>query len=376
MTGLFVHDHKFHLHEGRYYTSGGLPDSVLSRYTKAFGKMTVAGRILKDNYAKAGQEITNPDIQFVDISRNCFRTLWKAAAHADFIISRVPSLSGYIAVFCAWLQRKPYLLEVVGDPVTSLWYHGALKCKLAMPFMWGLLKLQTRFSGNVLYVSRMFLQKRYPTSGRSFCCPDVDLDTPDEEILRQRLTRICALDPRCFTVGLIGSCAVNYRGHETLLRSVAELKRQGICCRVRFLGGGDSGRWQALAEQLAIADQVEFCGVLPAGAAVLQWIDEIDILAMPTRQETLGRAIIEAMSRGCPILGSQETAIGEQIGSDCLFKADDFATLATMIQAMVNDREYMKACARENFWRSYKYMNSRCNAIRENIFARIIADCS
>ena len=39
---------------------------------------------------------------------------------------------------------------------------------------------------------------------------------------------------------------------------------------------------------------------------VYAWMDDLDVFLMPSLQETLGRALVEAMSRGCPALGSRE----------------------------------------------------------------------
>ena len=167
---------------------------------------------------------------------------------------------------------------------------------------------------------------------------------------------------------MIGANSVGYRGHDTLLKAVAKLRKDGTNCRVRFLGGGNPSRWEKMSEDLGISDFVSFDGSLPHGVEVLNWIDDIDILVMPTRAESLGRAVIEAMSRGCPVLGTIETGIREQIGSDCLFHAGDCAAIVQKVEYMISDKSYMEYCAQENFYRSYKYSNAETDRIRNAFY--------
>ena len=69
---------------------------------------------------------------------------------------------------------------------------------------------------------------------------------------------------------------------------------------------------------------------------MFEWIDNLDILVMPTLAESLGRAVIEAMSRGCPVIGSIETALPEQIGSDCITYARNADSIAEIANSPAN----------------------------------------
>ena len=60
MKLLFAHDHKFRMIQGKIYSTGGLSDDALIRYTKTFGKVTVLSRIInEENTQKKYSEITN-----------------------------------------------------------------------------------------------------------------------------------------------------------------------------------------------------------------------------------------------------------------------------------------------------------------------------
>lgn len=366
MKVLFAHDHKFRKIEGDYYSIGGLSNDVLSRYVNNFGTVNVIARVIPKQVTDRNlSQITNKKVSIFD-SKDKSYSIKRLVSESDIVIARLPSALGMRAIWYAEKSKKPYFIEMVGDPWTSLWYYGNLKGKIAAPIITILNKILVKRSKYVIYVSRRFLQDRYPTKGYSVGCSDAVLDMPQKEILEKRIQKI-NMDENII-LGLIGSLAVDYRGHGTVIKAVSELKKRGINCKVHFLGGGSKEKWEKVANEYGVTESVEYCGTLPSGEPVLEWIDNVDILTMPTLQETLGRAIIEAMSRGCPVIGSIETAIGEQIGSDCLCKAKDYISLANMVERMIKDRDYMKYCAQENFYRSFKYTNDQTDRIRNAFF--------
>lgn len=265
----------------------------------------------------------------------------------------------------------PYMVNIVADPWDSYWNHSLLG-KIVAPFFCMALKVAAYKAPFVSYVSRRYLQKRYPSKGKMGTCPDVFLETPCASVLEKRIERIERQACDKVIVGLIGSTNVGYRGHLTVIKVIAELKRRGIFCQGKFLGGDISKYWEKIIQEFGVEDRVFFCGRVQGQDAVLKWIDNIDILVMPAKAETLGRAIIEAMSRGCPVIGSLETAIGEQIGSDCLCGASDYIAVADMVEKMICNKDYMKYCAQENFYRSFKYCNAQNDEARNNFLKDFI----
>lgn len=376
-----------------FYTDGSYNNEVWKRYLNISTKLTFAAKkdsrvysvedaISKFNYISKEinyielKNLTASVKSIFSISKRCYnnKILRELVKENDFIIVRVPCEDqGKVIKYCK-KYNKSYMVELVGCPWDAYWNHS-IKGKLVAPIMYLSTKKVVRNSPNTIYVSRRFLQERYPTKGYQISCPDVILEKPDPKVLDKRLKKIERRSRESvFILGLIGSMDVNYRGHETVIQAIFELKNRGFHCKVRFLGPGSGNRWIYLADKLGIGDRIEICGVLPSGLPVLQWIDGIDILTMPTQQETLGRAIIEAMGRGCPVIGSLETAIGEQIGSDCLCHAKDKDELANIIERMIVDNDYLKYCSQENFYRAYKYSNEQTNNIRNNFYRKLLSE--
>lgn len=294
------------------------------------------------------------------------KILEQAIAKSDAAIIRLPSTIGNQAVGICIKYKKPFLVEVVGDPYASLYYHSKAG-RIVAPFEYLRMKHLVKEAPYVVYVSRSFMQKKYPTTGQSIGCPDANIPAIDKAAIYERIKKI--EDKKdCYVLGLIGSLNVDYRGHDTLIKVMKQLSDEGIDCKVRFLGGGNQERWIEFAKKLEVEHKVEFSGFLPGGEKVLEWIDNIDILVMPTKVESLGRAVIEAMSRGCPVIGTRTTALSEQLGDDCLVYPEDIDSIKEKVRYMITNQEYAKYCAYENFYRAHKYLNSMTEPLRKAFF--------
>ncbi|EOT2902269.1 glycosyltransferase [Clostridium perfringens] len=376
MKVLFVHEGYICDIKGSYY-SVAYNNDIVNRYKVLGNEITFLTR--KTSYTEINDKnhIDTNNFRFVGVENfmntsgiknyiNARRIVKEEVLASDYVIARIPGILGSLAIKYSKKYSKKYIVELVGCPWDAF-YNYSLKGKFIAPCMYLKTRIDVYRSNYVMYVSRNFLQNRYPTKGYSVGCPDVVLEEPKVEILEKRLKKIENRN-NTLILGLIGSLDVDYRGHKTLLKAIVELNKRGIKCKAKFLGSGSNKRWIKIANEYGIGNEVEFSGVLPSGKEVLKWIDDIDILTMPTEAETLGRAVIEAMSRGCPVIASIETALREQIGEDCLCKAKDFNELANIIEKMSNDVKYMKYCAQENFYRSFKYTNIQTNKIRERFY--------
>ncbi len=115
------------------------------------------------------------------------------------------------------------------------------------------------------------------------------------------------------------SAADSYKGYDLLLRAFALLPKEAIQShperipRLRFVGDGDDRqRLQALAEELRVADRVEFSGRLP-DAGLRQAFADCTCFALPSTGEGFGLVYLEAMAAGRPCVGLRSTAVPELI---------------------------------------------------------------
>ena len=383
MKMLFIHDNKFWKCENSLYSYGHFSyDLLWKRYLKYFDNIVAGGRIEKvdDKEKIKNLVITNgKNVSFFSLPNlMSFRGLlsYRIAENrirhemekADFAVIRLPSNLGYLACKIANEMHKNYAVEVVGCAWDSLWNHGSLVGKVYAPISFLLEKHFIRKAPNVIYVSRNFLQKRYPNHHFNVGCPDSNVSLSSAKILEQRINKIHKMEDKTIKIGLIASLNIAYKGHDTAILALEQVAKKHSNVKLCFLGDGSPDKWSKLAEEHGVEDKVEFCGTLPGGEPVLRWLDDIDIFVMPSLQETLGRALIEAMSRGCPAIGGAGTAVPEQLPDDCIHERKNYNQLADMINYMIEHPKYMELCASENFERAKKYSEEILNERRDHFW--------
>ena len=91
-------------------------------------------------------------------------------------------------------------------------------------------------------------------------------------------------------------------------------------------------------------------------------------------QEGLPRALIEAMSRACPAIGSSTGGIPELLPSDAIFKRGNVDSLIKTFKTIIESD--LDAKAKVNFYISKEYelekLNSRRNVVYEQFKNYII----
>src|SRR4029079_18779078 len=94
---------------------------------------------------------------------------------------------------------------------------------------------------------------------------------------------------------------------------------------------------EARAARLGIAERVRFAGALPAGERVGAGLDEADVFVLPSHQEGLPRAMVEAMARALPCVGSTVGGIPELLPAEDLVPPGDVDALAATLDAVLGN---------------------------------------
>lgn len=376
---LLLREDKFLRVDNRLYIVGSASNELYYYNGFAMGKINVLGWLVspeKYDVSKLEEFKPNPNINLIlnedKLSFSQKRKIVKRAVkHDDSVIAKMSLIQAIIGCHYALKYKKSLIIESASDAKAALWYHGGhIKYKLAaLPIGW-LSKHYHKKSDYIVYVSQMFLQEVYPSKAVSIGCPDTVLTEPDVTVLEKRLKKIRS-GADGYVVGLIGATQAEYRGHDVLIKAVGLLKKKGYKIKIRFLGGGTADKKRAeCAKKCGVENDLEFCGRLPHNK-VLEWIDELDALIMPTKVESLGRAAIEAMSRACPVIGTVETALRELLGGDCLVHATDFRALAEKIARLIEDKKFDEYCAKENFYRTFKFVSDYTMNTRKKFYDMI-----
>jgi teichuronic acid biosynthesis glycosyltransferase TuaC len=131
------------------------------------------------------------------------------------------------------------------------------------------------------------------------------------------------------------------KGHELLLRSVAEITPAHPQVQCRIIGDGPERiRLQELARQLRIDDRVHFLGRRPR-AEVAAAMRECALFALPSSYEGLGCVYLEAMSAERPAIACRGQGIEEIIRhgeNGWLVEPKDLSGLTNALHALLSDR--------------------------------------
>ena len=367
MKLLFAHDVKIYKYNGKYFDpSGSFSNEILSRYTDIFEEVRFISRQVDSNREKVKVLPSLEGVEFIGVPNfmsiktyykkvEAVRIIEQEVKAADCVIARVPSSVGSLVVKFAKKYNKPYLLEVVGCAWDALWNHS-LQGKIIAPFKHYATQKIVKDAKYVIYVTNEFLQKKYPTKGKSVNCSDVALKEFDDTVLKARIDKINNVKENSkIVIGTIGAVNVKYKGQQYVIEALGKLKKQGITkYEYQLVGGGDQTYLKSVAEKFNVADQVKFLGAIPHDE-VFEWLDTIDIYVQPSRQEGLPRALIEAMSRGLPAFGAKTGGIPELLEPEYVFSntKKNIDEICSILKSFT--KEKMITQAKRNYNEAKKY---------------------
>ncbi|MEJ2483101.1 MAG: glycosyltransferase [Gemmatimonadota bacterium] len=132
-----------------------------------------------------------------------------------------------------------------------------------------------------------------------------------ERRLPGRLRQRAAVGPEVTLVGTVGALTPE-KGHAWFLESVAAIAPEHPAAHFVLFGEGPERiRLERLAAALGIADRVSFPGAVEE---IGRSIGDLDLFVMPSLEEGLGTAAVEAMLGGCPVLLSAAGGLGDLAG--------------------------------------------------------------
>jgi len=372
MKILFVNDNVFVTKEGKVYANS-FSYQILQRYIDVFSEITVLARYRE---AEGNEKIDLPlasgeGVSFIfmesvasissffGLRQSQKRRIENIVEAHDAVIARIPSELGLMTSAVAERMNKRYMLEMVGCPWDSLWNLGRLEGKLYAPFLYLRVKSAVKKANYVTYVSEQFLQKRYPTAkeASTIGVSDVQLEKADENTLFSRMKKIETMELKRI-YGTIGNLNVGYKGIDVAIKTLSDFVHISDDFEYHILGGGDPSEYKRMAESLGIGEKVFFDGVVPEGKAVYDWLDGLDVYLQPSFQEGLPRALVEAMSRGCPAIGSSAGGIPELLEAKMIFDHENPKQFLELIQDIINDKQVMMDAAKYNFNKACEYQKN------------------
>ncbi|ANU20077.1 hypothetical protein BBI15_07540 [Planococcus plakortidis] len=297
--------------------------------------------------------------------------LKESISGVDGVIVRLPSEIGLLTYQIAKGLQKPVLIEMVGCPEDAYKFHGSMLGKLYSKPAKKKYQKSLKSASYVLYVSKEFLQKKYPTQGLRASASNVLLSSKDQEVLEKRMKMIRE-KKYIYKIGIIGNLNVKYKGIDDALKAFSLLNKD-LKIKLEIVGGGSSSIWKKKAAELNISDNVLFKGKL-SNDEVINWLDTIDVYIQPSKTEGLPRALIEAMSRGCACVASDVGGIPELLSEKHLHKPNDYNRLYKKINSFIEIESSRLEAASTNIKKADEYLPDRLKDKRDNLYTKFFSD--
>jgi len=343
--------------DGRCWTESTSSRSFWSRYLTVFDGLKIVARVhdvstVPDTWKRVdGDGVTVAAVpayvgprEFAVKALRVRSAVARAVADDSALLLRVPGMIATLAC-TAMERRRPYGVEVVGDPYGVR--SPGMRSSALTPFLaWTftrILRAQCRRAACNLYVTGQALQRRYPPATLDQSNEDrvvgvSDVELPDaafaatDRFSRSTPPGVDGGQRRRYRVAFVGALEVGYKALDVLIEAVATCVRAGLDAELTILGTGrQRSLFEAQASRLGLSDRVTFLGSVPAGEPVRQQLDASDLFVLPSRQEGMPRALIEAMARGLPCIATRVGGVPELLPEDVLVAPGDAGELAAKI---------------------------------------------
>lgn len=383
MRALFVHDHRFVIDENkRVYSKGKVKPEMFNQYLEFVESVSILSRsvfVHSSNIDSAYSRVDGDRIDFIpfkDLSspsqlirkRNNLKDICEIIDGYDFVVSRLPSEIGLLAVEAAKRKKIKYAIEFVACPWDALWNYGKLQAKIYAPIYYLRNRVAVRDCKCVIYVTSHFLQSRYPSKHRSYGVSDVNIEWGKTEKKCKIISSCC----KVYNIGLIGSLDSPHKGIYDAIKAIKIVIKSGFNVKLNILGPGDKSVYVSCCA--GIEDHVEFLGTYSKSEDVQAWLSTQDIYIQPSLQEGLPRSVVEAMNCSIPVIGSNAGGLPELLDSSFIHQKHDYRTLSKMIIRLLSEpMEYSRLSSHsinisEKF--DFSKLSDRKRSIWKGFFSR------
>jgi len=390
MKGLFIQGgSKVKVNsKNEYYMDGNFNDNILNDYSRYFDSIIFIFRrdikiyeddYLENNFNKIDKKfriVLVDDLyisifSFIDIKKRkrIMRILVDELSNVDKVIIR--SMGNYYTNFVYKYCKKnniQYMLEITGFIFENIWYHSFLG-KFFATFREVKMKHAAYDASLALYVTSSALQKRYPCKNMMRSCSDVRIDKTELAVLNRRIERIRRTDCKYLSIATIGFVDVKWKGQKDVIKAISKLNKIGYHFTYYLVGSGNRRYLQKLVNNYHLEKEVIFVDPMKH-SEIFNFLDSIDIYLQPSYQEGLCRSIVEAMSRGLPVVCSNVGGNFELIEKRMMYNKKNVNQLIDILSSLHSGELETQSIV--NFKKAEEYYQRFLMEKRERIYLEYI----
>lgn len=236
-----------------------------------------------------------------------------------------PIPPGSVAWLLAGRAQLPRILVFDGsDEVERRWEAVRHGSRVKWPLRWLFARYFDGFcrraigAANLVFAHNASIPRRYAEAWRTHCHEFPRSFVTDDLLisdaaLEERALRIRTGDP--LVLAVVGR-QVPIKATDHVLRAIELARAQGARIRLLVIGDGTSlTSYRALASELGLQQEVEFCGAVPYGEALFQLWDRAHATVITNLTAEISRSVLLSMARGIPLI------MYENPGTDAMLPA-------------------------------------------------------
>ncbi|PLR76025.1 hypothetical protein CU633_17855 [Bacillus sp. V3-13] len=380
--------HLYKTPDGKYYTPSIYNYEFFQRYLNVFDEVRF---VSKTKYVNSIDEskfllVSRKGLEIYELPwyqglkgliKNIFKLIFryrKVFDGCDCYIFRVAQLESYLAYLIGNSGGKPYALEIVNDPAASTDVKGIFKWINVYT-----LKFMVKRAHGVSYVTKNYLQKKYPRIPKSkvkslddsfFEGSYSSIELPERYILKpKRYTK----RKNSFEVIHVANTINGFsKGHKTLIEVIRLVSDKGYNVTACCIGDGDSvSEFQQYAQSLGISERIKFTGRIHSNEVLMHRLAQSDLFLFPSYYEGLPRSVIEAQAAGLPCLSTPVGGIPELLPEKYLFKPDDSPGFADKLIELINNPEELEQMSHYNIKIAKNYSSEKLSMERNAFYKKL-----
>ena len=162
------------------------------------------------------------------------------------------------------------------------------------------------------------------------------------------------------------------KGHLVLVKAIEQLFHQGYKLRATIVGPGkEIDSLKNYVERKGLSGIVNICGAIPWGQELFAKLDHADLFVLPSFTEGMPRALIEAMARGLPAVGSDVGGIKELLSEEYRVAPKNYEALAKKISEVIDNPYRIAIMSQTNFRKALEYKSETINQQKKEFWQYI-----
>lgn len=299
----------------------------------------------------------------------------RSIKQADYYVVRLPGPTGILVALTLLAMGKTYGVECVGHASASFIQS---RTNLKLKKLYGaILESVTRilvYNAFCVAYRSHYLQKLYPNKK----------GTHEWVFSGAQLDEHVATGPRSPTSFHKEKIDLIYVGRLQPEKGLVNLIRAfAIMCarrtkplQLHIVGEGiERKALEKEAHDCGVDNLIKFYGKISRGQHLFSILDKVDLFILPSLTEGMPRALIEAMARGLPAIGSAVGGIPELLDKDCLFPPGKPERIAEKVLHLIERPDELARLSRRNFNASKAHWADGLKTAKDGFWNQVVHGC-